>query len=219
MEQWIDSAMRFVAENRAWAGPLVFALAFAESLAFLSLAVPFTAIIVAAGALVGAGTLDPWIIVPWGIAGASLGDAVSYWIGRYFRASVPGMWPFRNNPDMLDRGHRFFARWGVLSVIIGRFLGPLRAVVPVVAGIMDMPQWKFQLANIGSAIVWMPALLLPGAIAGTVFKDVANIGEKVFVYVFVGFLALSLLGGGATWLHGRIKKRRAAAREAPPPAR
>ena len=155
-------------------------LAFAESMALLSLLVPFTAMIVASGTLIGAGTLDPWIILPWGIAGASLGDAVSYWIGLWFGERVPRMWPFRNNPGALEDGHRFFRRWGVLSVCIGRFFGPLRAVVPIVAGMMRMPQVKFQVANVVSAIVWLPALMLPGAVAGTLFKDVTGFGEKAF---------------------------------------
>src|SRR5687768_1797683 len=96
MEQWVEQALGFITENRFWAGPLIALLAFAESLAFLSVAVPFTGIIIGAGTLVGTGALDPWIVIPWGIAGASLGDAVSYWIGRYFDKAVPRIWPFKN---------------------------------------------------------------------------------------------------------------------------
>jgi membrane protein DedA with SNARE-associated domain len=153
-------------------------------------------------------------VIPWGIAGAATGDAVSYWVGLYFKDRVPRMWPFRDNPDQLARGYRFFERWGVLSVFIGRFFGALRAVVPLVAGMMKMTQWKFQLANIVSAIVWLPALLLPGAVAGVYFKDVHNIGEKVFAYVFLFFVGTTLAGALAVWVRQRMKKR-AAARSPP----
>jgi len=216
MDQWIDEVLRYISANRLVAGPVVFGLAFAESLAFFSLLVPFTAMIVGAGALVGAGTLDPWIVIPWGIAGASVGDAVSYWIGRYFKDKVPGMWPFRDNPDHLERGYRFFARWGVLSVFIGRFFGPLRAVVPIVAGMLNMTQWKFQVANVVSAAIWLPLLLLPGAVAGAYFKDVANIGEKVFGYVFLFFIGISIIGAVFVWLRQRTKKKAAARTNAAP---
>ncbi len=199
MDQLVDSVLRFIAENRFWAGPVVSALAFAESMAFRSLRVPVTAMIIAAGALVGSGTLDPWIVIPWGIAGAAFGDAVSYWIGRYFDDKVPKIWPFRDNPDALERGHRFFERWGVLSVFIGRFFGPLRAVIPVVAGIMDMPQLKFQIANVVSAVVWLPALMVPGIVAGTLFADVAGLSEKIFIYVFLAFIPLSLIFAFVAW--------------------
>ena len=203
MDQWVTDVMAYIANNRFWAGPVVCALAFAESMAFLSLLVPFTAVIVASGALVGAGTLDPWIVLPWGIAGASLGDAVSYWIGRYFGHKVPNMWPFKTDPAMLEQGHRFFIKWGVLSVCLGRFFGPLRAVVPIVAGMMEMPQSRFQIANVASAVVWLPLLMLPGAIAGTVFKDVANFGEKAFGYVFIAFVVFPLAVGLVIWLRKR----------------
>lgn len=195
--------MAVISANREWAGPLIGALAFAESMAFLSLLVPFTAMIVASGALIGSGALDAWLVLPWGILGACLGDALSYWIGRYFGRAIPRIWPFRNDPALLEQGHRFFLKWGVLSVCLGRFFGPLRAVVPLVAGMMEMPQGRFQLANVGSAIVWLPLLMLPGAVAGTLFKDVPDFGEKTFGYVFVVFLVFPLLVGGWVWLRKR----------------
>ncbi|MCW5773847.1 MAG: DedA family protein [Rhodospirillaceae bacterium] len=163
--------------------------------------------IVGAGALVGSGALDAWIIVPWGIAGASFGDSVSYWIGAYFRERVPGMWPFRKHPEQLTRGRAFFQRWGVLSVFIGRFFGPLRAVVPIVAGMMGMREWKFQITNVISAVVWLPMLLVPGIVAGKLFADVSNIGEKVFGYVFLFFVGTTLAGAIYAFVRSRMKKR------------
>lgn len=210
-----------ISENRLWAGPIIFALAFAESMAFLSLAVPFTAMIIGVGALLCApnASVNAWFILAWGVAGASAGDAVSYWVGRYFKDRVPRMWPFRKNPGSLERGYRFFARWGVLSIFIGRFLGPLRAVVPLVAGILKMPQLKFQIANVASAILWLPTLVLTGCMIGKIvgfaLADVTRRGEDVFGYVFVFFVALSLLGALAAWINGRLRAARRA-RIAPP---
>lgn len=203
MEHWVTDLTAFISANGHWAGPAVCVLAFAESLAFFSLVAPFTAMIVAAGTLIGTGTLDPWLILPWGIVGACLGDALSYWVGRYFGPSVPRLWPFRTSPQLIDSGHRFFVRWGVLSVCLGRFCGPFRAVVPLVAGMMAMPQGRFQVANVASAIVWLPLLMLPGAVAGNVFKDVPHIGERAFVYVFAAFLMLPLAAGVVAWLRKR----------------
>ena len=208
MEQWVAEVTAYVSANGHWAGPIVCALAFAESLAFFSLFVPFTAMIVAAGTLVGAGTVDPWLVIPWGILGACLGDAMSYWIGRYFGRGVPRLWPFRKDPGLIDAGRRFFERWGVLSVCLGRFFGPLRAVVPLVAGMMAMPHGRFQVANVASAIVWLPLLMLPGAVAGTLFKDVPQFGERAFVYVFAAFLAFPLLVALFAWLRRRRSLKR-----------
>jgi membrane protein DedA with SNARE-associated domain len=208
MDQWIAAVLRFIAENRFWAGPVIFGLGFAESMAVLSIAVPFTSMIIGAGALVCGpnAALDPWLLATWGIAGACAGDAVSYWIGRYFKDRVPRMWPFKNRPEQLERGYQFFARWGVLSVFIGRFFGPLRAVVPIVAGMLGMQQWKFQVANVASAIVWLPLLMAPGCIAGRVFADVANLGERVFGYVFIFFVGTTVIGALVVWIRGRRKR-------------
>jgi len=200
MELWAAQVVEFIAASRGWAGPLIALLAFAESMAVIGLIVPFTAMIVASGALLASGALDPWIVLPWGIAGAALGDAVSYWIGLYLGHRVHRIWPFRNDPELLARGHRFFLRWGVLSVCLGRFFGPLRAVVPLIAGVMAMPQARFQVANVVSAIVWLPALMLPGAIAGKLFENVTGFGETAFVYVFIAFVAFPLLVGLICWL-------------------
>jgi membrane protein DedA with SNARE-associated domain len=53
-------------------------------------------------------------------------------------------------------------KWGALAIFIGRFFGPLRASVPLVAGIFEMPFWRFQVANFTSAFVWAAVLLLIG---------------------------------------------------------
>jgi membrane protein DedA with SNARE-associated domain len=58
----------------------------------------------------------------------------------------------------------FFKRWGVLAVIVGRFFGPLRAAVPITAGLYGMPWLKFQIANVVSAIIWATGILAPGAV-------------------------------------------------------
>jgi membrane protein DedA with SNARE-associated domain len=80
------------------------------------------------------------------------------------------MWPLSRNPGLLPRGERFVARWGALGIFIGRFSGPLRAAVPLVAGIFAMPYWRFQAANFASAFVWVAMLLTLGDVAAKMFK-------------------------------------------------
>ena len=142
----------FITAHQAWAGPTVCALAFGESLAVIGFLLPATAALVLVGVLIGQDLLDFWLMAAWAIPGAALGDAVSFWIGRYFRDSIRGLWPFTRHKQSLDYGHRFFARWGVASVFLGRFLGPVRAVIPLVAGMMDCPA-QVQIANwLGRAV-------------------------------------------------------------------
>ena len=91
-----------------------------------------------------------------------MGDAASFWLGQKFGGALPKLWPFRGNPDWIQSGIDFFERYGTIGVFLGRFLGPLRATVPTAAGMMKMPTGRFYLANILSAVVWVPALVLSG---------------------------------------------------------
>lgn len=169
MFEFIDHAAEFVRDHAVWAGPIMFALAFAESLAFISLLVPAWGALVAIGALVGAGTLSFWPVWIAGSVGAACGDWLSYWIGLKLEYSVAHMWPLSRHPDLIPRGEAFVKKWGALAVVIGRFFGPLRAAVPLVAGIFEMPYWRFQLANFGSAFLWAAVLIALGSGVGKVF--------------------------------------------------
>ncbi len=91
--------------------------------------------------------------------GAGTGFLVSYWAGLFLGPRVHDYWPFRNNPQMLQRGHDFFEKWGVASILIGHFFGPLRAVIAIVAGIVRMPALQFHLANWAASFAWGFALL------------------------------------------------------------
>ncbi len=156
----------FIAAHRAWAIPLIFLVSFGESFAFLSLVVPGTTILAACGALVPGGTLSIWPLLAGAIPGAVLGDGISYWLGRRYGPAITGCWPMSRHPGMVAKGEAFLQRHGTASVAIGRFFGPVRAVIPLVAGMARMDRRAFWIANVASAIVWAPAVMLPGALLG-----------------------------------------------------
>jgi membrane protein DedA with SNARE-associated domain len=72
------------------------------------------------------------------------------------------MWPLKNHPQLIENGKTFFRRWGTWAIVLARFTGPLRASVPIVAGITEMPPILFQIANWSSAFLWAAVLLAPG---------------------------------------------------------
>lgn len=164
MPDVIATLSDFVRTHHAWAGPLVAALCFAESIAFLSFFVPATAILVAAGGLAGAGLVPIGDMILGGVVGCLLGDVVSFWLGRRLGPHADRVWPFRSRPEMLARGNAFFARHGWWGVFVGRFFGPLRAMVPLSAGAMGMRPRLFLLVSLGSAALFVPAMLAPGAV-------------------------------------------------------
>jgi membrane protein DedA with SNARE-associated domain len=166
LEAHAHDLVEFVRIHEAWAAPIVFALAFGESLAFISLLVPAWAALVGIGVLINSGHLNFWPIWVAGAVGAALGDWLSYWIGLKLGPPVAHIWPLSRHPGLLPKGEAFVKRWGVLGIFIGRFFGPLRASVPLAAGIFEMSYWPFQIANFVSALVWSATLLLIGDVMG-----------------------------------------------------
>lgn len=176
LESHVQVVVDLVRQHQAWAAPIVFVLAFLESIALFSLIVPAWAALVGIGALIGATGIPFAPVWVAGALGAALGDWVSYAIGYRFKGAIAHVWPLSRHPDLLPRGHAFMERWGVLSIVIGRFFGPLRAAVPLIAGILEMPYLAFQLANLGSAFLWVWVVLSFGDLgAGVVARLLAAI--------------------------------------------
>jgi undecaprenyl-diphosphatase len=189
------------------AQPLLdFIRAHSDWAAVVSLLFPGTTVLIAAGTLMSAGTLPYGPVMVGAVIGAVLGDSVSYWIGRRFGGAIAGLWPFSRNPDLLPRGIRFFERHGGKSVFIGRFFGPIRAVIPLAAGIMRMPRGRFWVANMTSAIVWAPMLLLVGDAVGEAGERLIGSANTVLL-VFGGLTLFGL--AGVIWAALRLARPKA----------
>ncbi len=163
MQHDIEILIRFTQDHAEWAAPIVFLLAFAESLVLVSMLVPATFILIGVGGLIG---LSHVAFMPLWLAatsGAVMGDWLSFWLGQHYHGPISRMWPFAKRPDLLERGQRFFLKWGVYGVFFGRFFGPLRASVPLAAGACGMSVAAFQWANVTSAALWAAIMLGPGA--------------------------------------------------------
>lgn len=166
MTGWFTELLSYIELNPGYAGGVVFAMALAESLAIVGVFVPGVVILFGVGALIGAGVLDFWVMCLWAVAGAVIGDGLSYWLGHHFEYLTDRWRWFRLHPDHLRKGITFFEKYGDLSVALGRFFGPIRAVVPLIAGLMHMPPRRFYVANVLSALAWAPAYLAPGMLFG-----------------------------------------------------
>jgi len=199
MDSLATEILAVIKANPGWAVFVIGLTAFGESVVFLSLLFPGTAILVASGALIAEGILDPLLPAIAGTLGAVLGDAISFWIGRKFGPLRSKIWPLRAHPERLTLGIRFFARYGGVSIFLGRFFGPLRAVVPFAAGLMNMPTGRFYLANALSAIVWAPTLIYFGDWLSRIL-GADGLATKVF-YITLGAALLTAL---ASWIRRQL---------------
>ena len=162
----LNDAVSWLQAHQDWLALMIGAIAFMESLAIVGLVLPGVVMLFAAASLAGGGALDVWTMLFAGFVGALLGDWLSFVIGQVFHHRIRNWWPFRAHPQLLAQGERFFDRHGGISIALGRFVGPIRPVIPVVAGMMGMPARYFYLVNALSALLWAPAYLLPGYFVG-----------------------------------------------------
>lgn len=215
LEQFFADVGDFIARNEQWAGPILGLITFGESMVLIGAFFPATVLMVTAGGLAGAGVIDPVPLVLWCIAGATLGDALSYWLGRRLGPKAwrhPWLKPHRTP---LARARLFFRDYGVLAIYICRFMGPVRAFVPLIAGMTGMHGRKFQIANLGSAIIWVPVMLAPGYLAakGVEWLNFAGDGHQLGLVALAAVVVSAL--GWFTWRKVRAKLDAEAAARAP----
>lgn len=189
MTELFNGLLEWIRQNPDMAGLVVFAMALAESLAIVGVLIPGVVILFGAGALIGTGVLDFWSMCLWAVAGAIIGDGLSYWLGHHFEYLTERWRWFRLHPDHLQRGITFFQKYGDLSVALGRFFGPIRAVVPLVAGLLRMPPKRFFIANVLSALVWAPAYLVPGMIFGEI-SETGDWRPMLFPLIAIGLIVI-----------------------------
>ncbi|MCG2635245.1 MAG: DedA family protein [Gammaproteobacteria bacterium] len=198
----LNLVIDWVAARPALAAAILFVVTFAESLALVGLFVPGVLFMWLAGALIALGILDPAPILVSAVAGAFAGDGVSYAIGRRLKGRARVIWPFSRHPEWWLRSESFFRRHGVFSVVLGRFVGPVRPVIPLVVGVLGMRSSLFYLTNGVSALAWAPLYLLPGFLVGSSLAEAPIIGAKLTLAVF----ALGLLCWGL-WQRVRGRNR------------
>jgi membrane protein DedA with SNARE-associated domain len=201
VEELIPKITTLITQYGPWAGPIVGFLAFGESLAVIGVLIPATAVLFAVGGLMGAGVLEPLPMLFWAIGGAILGDWLSYAVGRKIGPRAYRSWPLNRHRPGVARARVFFRKYGFSTVFLGRFLGPLRATVPVVAGVMEMNRRRFQVANILSAAIWVPAIFAPGFFAAESLGPNPAINE-IHILVFAG--AIVLFTSCAAWIGSRV---------------
>ncbi|CAK0751492.1 membrane-associated protein [Gammaproteobacteria bacterium] len=179
MNEYLNILIEWIGNHPNWAGIVVFLVNLSESLVVVGLFVPGTVVMFGIGALVALGAMGLWSTLAWAVLGALVGDGVSYMVGRHYHEHLRVMWPFNRHPEWIQGAEKFFVRHGSKSVIFGRFVGPVRPVIPAVAGMMGMPAISFYWANFISALIWAPAYILPGVIFGASLNLASQIATRL----------------------------------------
>lgn len=186
---FFSAVTAFIAAHPHFAYAVVLLLALSESIPVVGIVVPGTAAILAISALVPSGVVTLWPLLASAIAGAIIGDGISFWIGRRYHREILDLWPLNRYPELIARSEAFFARHGDKSIFLARFTPGVRAFIPLFAGILRMPARRFYAANILSALAWAPSHILPGMLVGASFSLLGS-AAKPLAILFALLVAL-----------------------------
>ncbi len=199
------SIFAWLGEHPILAGFFIFFVALVESLAVVGIFVPGIALMLVIGAYLATGQFSFFTAVLLTFLGAVVGDSISFYIGGRFKDKLSSIWPISHYPETFQKGIVFFKRHGSKSIVLGRFIGPLRALIPAIAGMFQMPQKQFFFSNILSALIWAPAVLLPGYAIGLSLEFAGDIAGRLIllilfisivlwvIFIFLRFIYLYLL--------------------------
>ena len=177
-----------------WIYALLFAVVFAETGLVVTPLLPGDSLLFAAGALAGAGILDPVLVATLLMAAAIGGDAVNYSVGRAIGPRVFAATDTTSrlhrllNREHLNQAHAFFERHGGKAIVLARFVPIVRTFVPFVAGAGSMSYPAFALYNVTGGVAWV--LVCVGG--GYLFGDLPVVKNN-FSLVALGIIFVSVL--------------------------
>lgn len=180
-----------IIKQSQYTGLIVFFIAFLETFLFIGFFFPGSVALIAVGGLISTGYLELWPTLFWAFSGAVIGDNVSFWIGVYLQEPLKASKLYSKHQETFIKGEEFFHKYGLYSIALGRFIGPIRAVIPAIAGSLGMSGRLFFIVNVLSALIWAPVYILPGLFA----EDAYNYIKQ---YIQLEFWSLFLIGI-STW--------------------
>jgi membrane protein DedA with SNARE-associated domain/membrane-associated phospholipid phosphatase len=179
-----------------WTYAVVAVMAYLETAAFIGLVAPGETVVIAGGVIAGQGEIEliPLIGLVWTCA--VLGDTTSFYIGRRLGRSFLE----RHGPrvkithERLEQVEGYFDRHGGKTILIGRFIGLVRALAPFIAGASGLTYRRFIPYSIVGCGLWSTVFCVLGYIFWRSFDRVAHLaGQAIFgfgltVAVIVGIV-------------------------------
>lgn len=166
----------------------LFTIAFAESTPIIGTFAPGSVVLMIFGFLAYEGYGRLPMIITVACIGATLGETIGYYLGRYGRAYLQDhKGAFRYSH--LELAKIFFTKHGGKSVCFGRFIGPLRPVISIFAGMSEMPFYKFMGWNLLGSFLWSGVYIMLGFLFGSNWEVVQTWGARVGLILTVGIIS------------------------------
>jgi membrane protein DedA with SNARE-associated domain len=193
MDSFSNSLLHLIQTHAEWAWFIIFLIALIESLAIIGFIMPGWIILVGVGTLIAHHSLSFYPILLSAYCGAVLGEYLSYWVGFHYHENILQWSLLKKHTQSLEKARIFFEKYGVAGLFFGRFIGPLRAIMPLLVGILQMKKKTFIWVNLFSGVFWAPWALFPGLIAGTAYQLDQSMALQTLlmgiVWIFIGGMA------------------------------
>ncbi|MCX8227199.1 MAG: bifunctional DedA family/phosphatase PAP2 family protein, partial [Sulfitobacter sp.] len=192
MQAYFNELLPSIQSLGLWGYWLIGLLAFGEALVLTSVFAPGTVVVVLGGALVAQGLYDFGDMIWFVALGTILGAEISFRIGaKGANLFQEGRRVF--SPAHLERGKRFFEKYGAPSIILGHFFGPLRPIIPVVAGLSQMSRRRFFFWNVIGGFTYAVALVSVGYFFGTATNLFSATMTRAGLFAIAVLLAIALM--------------------------
>jgi len=202
---------RIITDYHSWTYLILFLIIFCETGLVVTPVLPGDSLLFAAGALAarpGNPLQAAWLFVLLSAA-AILGDTVNYWIGHLVGPKVFHKENVRFlNKNHLESAHRFYERYGGITIIVARFMPFVRTFAPFVAGIGSMTYWRFLMYNVVGGIGWIAFFVFLG------YKFADNeLVRNHFTLVIAAIVFISILPGIIEFIRVRRKAKKKASNQ------
>ena len=183
-----NEVILWLKDNPEWIALGVFGAAFIESFALIGVVIPGVVLLAVISGM-AASTLNGFELVLIAYVASFLADILSFLLGTGISKSIDKLWPFNKYPNLLVQGRTFVKRFGILGVFVGKFIGPIRPLLPLTAGSLGMNFKYFLTVEIFSSFLWALLYTVPGYYAGkSILDSEFNLNWLIAIIIGVAIL-------------------------------
>lgn len=183
-----NEVILWLKDNPEWFALGVFGAAFIESFALIGVVIPGVVLLAVISGM-AASTLNVFELVLIAYVASFLADILSFLLGTSISKSIDKLWPFNKYPNLLVQGRTFVKRFGILGVFVGKFIGPIRPLLPLTAGSLGMNFKYFLTVEVFSSFLWALLYTVPGYYAGkSILDSQFNLNWLIAIIIGVAIL-------------------------------
>ena len=186
-----NEVILWLKDNPEWIALGVFGAAFVESFALIGVVIPGVVLLAVISGM-AASSLNVFELVLIAYVASFLADILSFLIGTGISKSIDNLWPFNKYPNLLVQGRGFVKRFGILGIFVGKFIGPIRPLLPLTAGSLGMNFKHFLTVEVFSSFLWALIYTVPGYYAGKSILD-SEFNIAWLITIIIGTVVLLLI--------------------------